>query len=357
MRGLGDTCTPTNCPNGPYSDSNSNYSYWLVQGQQSGVIQNSPGTDPAINTAAVSAASNQSWASYSDLQNYFGWELCVGPDVAAQDACSQRNTQRAQQISNLQQQYHDAVPCSAIGGCNGAVVSPPIVDLGPVTSSPASPAGSGTLSFTTSRGGTTLYPGDTWTIRISGAKPNAAISVVGGVNGAMNTTPTGTTDANGNFSLSGTIDSSQVGSWYEGWTVGGSGIGSISFTVVATPQTSTPQTSTPQTSTPVGGGLSLDYVDSLFQRYAGRLPNATELATWEGHSGSTDAQIEAYFASVFGPPSGPEVYFQTTQSSGGTTTAATTDNWFTDQMISGVPNWALVAAAAAVAFLVLRGKK
>jgi hypothetical protein len=39
------------------------------------------------------------------------------------------------------------------------------------------------------------------------------------------------------------------------------------------------------------------------------------------------------------------------------TPAVVTDNWFTDEMISGVPNWALVAAAGAVAFLVLRGRK
>ena len=316
--GLGDTCTPTNCPSGPYTnyytgapDNGANYDYWLQQGTQEGVISTpAQGTDPAVDTGAVSQAMNPSWASYADLQTAVGWELCVGPDVAAQFACSQRNTQRAQQISDIQQQYNGAVPLSVLGsivpvvapGSTSAPITstasqpPPIVDLGPLTSPQKSPvpAGSGTLSFTTSRGGTTLYPGDTWTIRISGAKPNAAISVVGGVNGAMNNTPTGTTDASGNFSLSGTIDSSQVGSWYEAWTVGGLASGTITFTVAATPAAQS------------GGGTQ---------------------------SGGT-------------------------QSGGGTQQpVTTTDNWFTDQMISGVPNWALVAAAAGVGLLAFGGKR
>jgi hypothetical protein len=115
----------------------------------------------------------------------------------------------------------------------------------------------------------------------------------------MNNTPTGTTDANGNFSLSGTIDSSQIGSWYEAWTVGGLASGTITFTVAATPAAQS------------GGGTQ---------------------------SGGTQSGG--------------------TQSSGGTQQpATTTDNWFTDQMISGVPNWALVAAAAGVAFLAFGGKR
>ena len=39
------------------------------------------------------------------------------------------------------------------------------------------------------------------------------------------------------------------------------------------------------------------------------------------------------------------------------TPAPTTGNWFTEEMISGVPNWALLAAAAAVAFFAFGGKR
>jgi hypothetical protein len=146
------------------------------------------------------------------------------------------------------------------------------------TSTPATTTG--TLSFSTSRGGTTLYPGDTWTITISGAAPNAPISVVGGGNGAMNTTPTGTTDTKGNFSLSGTIDSSQIGSWYEGWTVGGTGVGSISFTVVAAPAGTTTATTTTGTTTT---GTTTTSTDNWFtdQMISG-VPNWTLVAAAAG---------------------------------------------------------------------------
>lgn len=296
--GLGDTCTPTNCPSGPYSDSVSNYDYWLQQGMQSGVVPTpAQGTNPSVDTASVSAAMNTSWASYSDLQTAVGWELCPGPDVAAQFACSQRNTKRAQQISDIQQQYGGRVPSSILASIvpvvqtgSSSIANPSIVVAGPITPVP----GHGSLSFVTSRGGNVLYPGDTWTISISGATPNAPIAVVGGKNGAMNTTPTGTTDNWGNFSLSGTIDSSAIGSWYEGWTVNGIGISSFSFTVQAAPATSV---TTPVSTTPV---------------------STTPISTTTG-STTTPA-----------------------------TTTATTANWFTNEMIAGVPNWALVAAACAI---------
>ncbi len=321
MRGLGDTCTPTDCPNGPYAgygtpaqSSASNYDYWLQQGMQSGVVPTpAEGTDPTLNTEAVTAAQNSCWASYADLQTATGWELCTGPDVAAQFACSQRNTQRAQQISDIQQQYNGQVPCSALSSIVPVVApgpsSAPITSTTPATTPAATSTSTststsastsrGALSFVTSRGGSTLYPGDTWQITISGAAPNAPISVVGGMNGAMNNTPSGTTDANGNYTANGTIDSSSIGSWYEAWTVGGAGIGTITFTVAAAP--ATPNSASTTGSTTTGGSTT---------------------------GGTT---------------------------TGGTTTS-TTDNWFTDQMISGVPNWALVAAAAAVAMFAFRGK-
>lgn len=92
----------------------------------------------------------------------------------------------------------------------------------------------GALTFQTSRGGSTLEPGDTWTVSIRGAAPaNAPVYVVGGKNGALSQTQMGTVDANGNFSLSGTITSDQIGAWSEDWYVAGGKSGGFSFTVAA----------------------------------------------------------------------------------------------------------------------------
>jgi hypothetical protein len=43
----------------------------------------------------------------------------------------------------------------------------------------------------------------------------------------------GSTDNSGNFSKSGTFDTSTVGSWQETWAVGGAQSGTVSFTVAA----------------------------------------------------------------------------------------------------------------------------
>ena len=324
--GLGDTCTPTNCPNGPYAEAVSNYDYWLQQGTQSGAVAPpAQGTDPSLDTTSISQAiTPQAWASYSDLQTALGWELCQGPDVAAQFACSQRNDVRQQKISAIQEQYHGAVPANILSSIvpvpGGPVANPPIVNNGPLNPTPATPpppsSSPASLKFVTSRGGNTLYPGDTWEITITGAGPHAAVAVVGGQNGAMNNTPTGTTDQAGNFSLSGTIDSSQIGSWYEAWTVGGTGIGTITFTVAATPLQQS-------------GGTQSGGTQSGGTQSGGTQSGGTQ-------SGGTQS-------------GGSQ--------SGGTQTPATSGNWFTDQMISGVPNWALVAAVAAVAVFAFSGGK
>lgn len=104
---------------------------------------------------------------------------------------------------------------------------------------PASAVGisGGQLSFTTSRGGTTLYPGDTWVIRIAGASPNQQVTVKGGQGGAQSVAVMGTTDGSGNFSKSGTITADQVGAWSEAWSVGSALSGSFTFTVQGAPAT------------------------------------------------------------------------------------------------------------------------
>jgi len=73
------------------------------------------------------------------------------------------------------------------------------------------------LTNTTRGGSTVFYVGDNWTLSIGGGLPNAA--VIGIANG--NFTPYGSTDGNGNWSLSGYMSQGDVGQWSESWTVGG----------------------------------------------------------------------------------------------------------------------------------------
>ena len=149
--------------------------------------------------------------------------------------------------------------------------------------------------FSPSRGGGVLYPGDTWTISIQNAHPNAQVSVAGGVNGASANTVMGTTNSSGSWSTSGTIDSTQIGSWYEAWSVGGASIGSFSFSVQATPAAPSPATPTPA------------------------------------------------------PAAAPAI-------STPVPTVASA-NWFTESMIDGIPNWGLVAGAAVAVLLFAMGGK
>jgi hypothetical protein len=117
------------------------------------------------------------------------------------------------------------------------------------------------LSFVTSRGGNSLQPGDTWTVTISGAPPNAPVMVTGPSSGAANNSVTsqmGATDANGNFYLSGTITPDQAGVWPEVWSVAGQTVGSFMFTVMVPPAAPAPAPSpapgSPQGTAPIVSG-------------------------------------------------------------------------------------------------------
>lgn len=77
--------------------------------------------------------------------------------------------------------------------------------------------------------------GDSWSLQINGA-PNSPVTDTASQNGAsLGTTSYGSTDSNGNLFLSGTFDSSTVGTWVETWSVGGISAGPISFTVSPAP--------------------------------------------------------------------------------------------------------------------------
>ncbi len=114
---------------------------------------------------------------------------------------------------------------------------PAFVSPTPTVATPGATRG-GTLSFTTSSGSTSLRVGDTWTVKITGASPNAAVAVSGSMPGStFEFTRMGVTDGNGNFTKSGTVGVGDIGAWQESWYVNAGGragnalAGSVSFTV------------------------------------------------------------------------------------------------------------------------------
>jgi hypothetical protein len=104
-------------------------------------------------------------------------------------------------------------------------------------------------------------------------------------------------------------------------------------------------------------------------------PNVYISPTWSGNAapaGVTDATVQAQYAATQaaatqaataqaaatgGSQTATGTGVQYTASPSPTSVTTTTGSWFTDQMISGVPNWALLAAAAVVAVLAFGGKR
>ena len=126
----------------------------------------------------------------------------------------------------------------------------------PLPAAAASSSAGAKLSFTTSRGGNTVQPGDTWQVRITGAAPNSPVSVLGvHPDGGSATASEGSTDSSGNFSMSGSFDSSMIGTWKETWSVGGQPAGSFSFTVQAAAGAASGGGSS-TAGAPAGGGTS-----------------------------------------------------------------------------------------------------
>ena len=99
----------------------------------------------------------------------------------------------------------------------------------PSASSGGANQSGGHVTFTSSRGSNSLQVGDTWLVSITGATPNAPVMV----NAGGSTTQMGTTDANGNFSLSGTARTQDIGPWNELWSVGNLNSGAFQFTISA----------------------------------------------------------------------------------------------------------------------------
>ena len=140
------------------------------------------------------------------------------------------------------------------------VLAPPPVYTGPPLPgmTPGSGGGQGSthtvLAFTnlTSGDNTNFKVGDRWQIKITGAAPNAPVTVSGGMSGgstfaSQGMTSQGTTDSSGNFTMNGQMDQSQIGSWSESWSIAGAPISSFSFNVSAVGSTgggTAPSTST-----------------------------------------------------------------------------------------------------------------
>lgn len=163
------------------------------------------------------------------------WSLKV-PGLGAPSAAAAAAYQAAAAASPF------ATPVTSPGFKGSPVYSQPqnpaaVLASAPSPVSAASRSYSPQLSFQTSAGGNSLSVGDTWTISITGAPPNSPVSVTGNTAGNKNdsiTTPMGSTDGNGNFSLQGRAGPGDVGIWAETWSVGGQTVGSFAFTVSAT---------------------------------------------------------------------------------------------------------------------------
>ena len=106
---------------------------------------------------------------------------------------------------------------------------------GQLPSSTQLPATRPQMSVTTSSGNpSSMKVGDSYTVRITGAAPNAHVYVNATSNG--NTLqdvlgPNANTDAAGNYSISGVAEAAHTGSWSETWMVGNMNLGTWNFTI------------------------------------------------------------------------------------------------------------------------------
>jgi hypothetical protein len=127
-----------------------------------------------------------------------------------------------------------------------------------------------TFTNLTSGNNSSFVVGDRWEVRISGAAPNAPVSVNGGMNGANALTPMGSTDASGNYTRNGQMTQAEVGSWQEAWRVNNQIIASFTFKV-SPAGTAT----TSGTGTGTGGGQSTQTTSSISKSVSGALPGGS----------------------------------------------------------------------------------
>lgn len=107
-----------------------------------------------------------------------------------------------------------------------------------------------------SRPGQNFQVGDSWKLTITGT-PNSPVSDSASQNGqSLGTSSYGSTNANGNFSLTGTFANGTVGSWSEQWDVGGVAAPVLSFTISAVPAAGSSSSSGSSSSTSSSSGAS-----------------------------------------------------------------------------------------------------
>jgi hypothetical protein len=212
-------------------------SYWLRGADGDGLGVFDPPPAPAIEdcypTDSACVARNQV------LTNAYA--------LAVAQAQAQNNIDQC--MANAANATPGAQYDAAVAACHGQYQQQSPTEQTPsyVAPSNPTPASGGALTFTTSRGDPhAMQVGDTWHVSITGATPNAPVTVSGNMpSGAFTNTPMGTTDGSGNFSKSGQVDASTVGFWAEIWSVGGQASGFVTFTV--SPASATAPATPPQT--------------------------------------------------------------------------------------------------------------
>jgi hypothetical protein len=147
------------------------------------------------------------------------------------------------------------------GQVNAGFADQPQIDFTQIEASAIQRAG-GHGVFTTSRnssignspsGRFDAYPGDSWSMKITGAAPNGQVSRVrvlkqAGIADMGGDSPVGMTDANGNFSMSGTFGPSDVGLWRDQWLTNHNSSGYFEYTVGPLPGSAPSSQSAPATS-------------------------------------------------------------------------------------------------------------
>ena len=182
------------------------------------------------------------------------------------------------QTQTLQQQLGSNVMLPS-GQIVTAQQSAALAGSTPKTSGPIAP-GSVAFSNLTTGNASVFRVGDSWRVSISGASPNQPVVVTGVQNGKSSTSQLGTTDANGSWSSTGTMDASTVGNWTESWTVGGVPAASLAFTVAAASGASQPAGSAAPTP---AGAFDIGSVASVFSGSAiGGIPNWALIAAGLG---------------------------------------------------------------------------
>ncbi len=129
--------------------------------------------------------------------------------------------------------------------------SPAVSSTAPAVSKPVT-----SQLINTTRGGSSFQVGDAWQLIITGPA-NQPVYITGTFNGqSLGQTQLGVTDSSGNFQTGGSMTVSQVGTWFEQYSVGGISAGSSAFQVTQAPGPTPTQSTTPVDVTDPSTGLA-----------------------------------------------------------------------------------------------------